>query len=57
MTSSIGKWGASAAVGVALAVADNSTVWVARDGGAIRICRLDNRGTAALGVFCSDWTP
>jgi hypothetical protein len=43
--------------GVALAVADGSTVWVGRDGGAIRVCRLDNRGSASLSIVCSDWTP
>lgn len=42
--------------GVALGVIDGSTVWVGRDSGAIRVCRLDNRGTASLGVLCSDWT-
>lgn len=42
--------------GIALAVADGSTVWVGREGGALRVCRLDNRGTASLGVVCSDWT-
>jgi hypothetical protein len=41
--------------GVALAVVDDSTVWVGRDGGAIRVCRLDNRGTAQLGIQCSEW--
>lgn len=41
--------------GVALAVADNSTVWVGRDGGHLRVCRLDNRGTAQLGIQCSEW--
>lgn len=43
--------------GVALAVVDDSTVWVGRDGGSLRVCRLDNRGTASLGIMCSDWTP
>ncbi len=41
--------------GVALGVIDGSTVWVGRDSGAIRVCRLDNRGTASLGIVCSDW--
>jgi hypothetical protein len=40
---------------VALAATDSQTVWVARDDGSVRVCRLDSRGTAQLGVLCSTW--
>ena len=40
---------------VALTSADGLTVWVARRGGEVRVCRLDSRGTAQLGILCSEW--
>lgn len=40
---------------VALTATDGQTVWVAREGGSVRVCRLDSRGTAQLGVLCSEW--
>lgn len=40
---------------VAVTSSDGQTVWVAREGGEVRVCRLDSRGTAQLGILCSQW--
>jgi photosystem II stability/assembly factor-like uncharacterized protein len=45
----------SSAGSVALTSSDGQTVWVAREGGEVRVCRLDSRGTAQLGILCSEW--